>query len=50
MRSYIENRLSKSVLELQKNILIFLKNSSALYPYFLLLVEGVILLIPKQIT
>jgi hypothetical protein len=27
-----------------------LKNSSALYPYFLLLVEGVILLIPKQIT
>ncbi len=30
--------------------LIFLKNSSALYPYFLLLVEGVILLIPKQIT
>jgi hypothetical protein len=33
-----------------KNILGFLKNSSALYPYFLLLVEGVMLLIPKQIT
>ena len=50
MRFSIENRLSKSVLELQKNLLIFLKNSSALHPYFLLLAEGVIPVMLNQIT